>query len=62
MRMQANLSIGELVKSRGIIYAKLAIAQEIGISIVIVLVRKMAWPAQGLEGSRLLATDRAAIL
>jgi hypothetical protein len=43
MRMQANLSIGERVKSRGIIYAKLAIAQEIGISIVIVLVRNMEW-------------------
>ncbi len=51
MRMQANLNIGERFNGRGIIYVKRAIAQEVGISIAIVLVREhgVACPGPGGE-------------
>jgi hypothetical protein len=50
--MQANLNIGERFNGRGIIYVKRAIAQEVGILIVLVLLRNTASHAQGLEESQ----------
>jgi hypothetical protein len=52
MRMQANLNIEERFNGRGIIYVKRAIAQEVGILFVLVLLRNTASHAQGLEGSQ----------
>ena len=70
MRMQANLNIGERFNGRGIIYVKRSIAQEVGILIVVVLVRVRCrnsvcedpapWRGAALERGRSISLQQAA--
>jgi hypothetical protein len=70
MRIQANLNIGERFNGRGIIYVKRAIAQEVGILIVVVLVRVRCrnsvcedpapWRGAALERGRSISLQQAA--